>query len=303
MRTAVESPLHGIIPALVTPLTRDQELDLDKLACFTDFMVGMGIDAITPLGSTGEFYALSAAEREKVLRTVLKAVDGRIPVVPGTNAGATRDVIAFSRQAEKLGCAGVMVAAPYYSLPTPEELLAHFKAVNDAIGIPIVLYNYPGRTGVDMPPEFVARLAEKCCNVRYIKESTGEMPRMAQIQRLCGKRMGVFCGCDTIALQALLMGAVGWVGGVVNVLPRCHVRLYELASQGRYAEGKALFEQFLPVLELMEGGGRYTCWVKAACKLMGHDCGPLRQPLGPATPAELAVLKRALRACRAAEAQ
>lgn len=279
----------------------DQNLDLDKLAAFTDHLVKQGIHAITPLGSTGEFYALSPEERARVLEVVLESVADRIPVVPGTNAGSTRDVIAFSRQAEALGCAGVMLAAPYYSLPTPEELFAHFRAVNDAIGIPIMLYNYPGRTGVDMSPEFIARLAGKCKNVRYIKESTGEMPRIAQLQRLCGKGVGVFCGCDTIALQALLMGAVGWVGGVVNPLPRCHVKLYDLALAGKWEEAKTHFEKFLPVLELMEGGGRYTSWVKAACKLMGHDCGPLRQPLGAATATEVATLKKALQGCRAME--
>ncbi len=250
---------------------------------------------LIPLGSTGEYYALSADERERVLRSTLEAAAGRVPVVAGTNAGSTREVIAFSRQAEQLGCAGVMLAAPYYSLPRPEELFAHFRAVNNAIGIPIMLYNYPGRTGVDMSPEFIERLAG-LKNVRYVKESTGEMPRITELLRRCGDRLGVFCGCDTIALESLMVGAIGWVGGVVNVLPISHAKLYELAAVKKdYAAARKLFFQMLPTLELMEGGGKYTQFVKAACGLMGHHCGAPRRPLWPASKAECAQLRAALR--------
>jgi 4-hydroxy-tetrahydrodipicolinate synthase len=217
--------------------------------------------------------------------------------VAGTNAGSTRDVIAFSRQAEQLGCAGVMLAAPYYSLPRPEELFIHFKAVRDAIGIPIMLYNYPGRTGVDMSPEFIERLAG-LKNLRYVKESTGEMPRITELLRRCGDRLGVFCGCDTISLESLMVGAIGWVGGVANVLPASHAKLYELTVVKKdFAAARKLFFEMLPTLELMEGGGKYTQWVKAACGLMGHDCGAPRRPLGAASKAECAQLRQAIRQC------
>lgn len=295
------SSIRGIFSALVTPMTEKQEVDYKQLAAFTQYLLDAGVHGLTPLGSTGEFYALSPEERQKVLEVVLDTVADRVPVVPGTNAGSTRDVVAFSRQAEQLGCAGVMLAAPYYSLPTPDELFAHFKAVNDGIGIPIMLYNYPGRTGVDLAPEFVARLAE-LKNIRFIKESTGEMPRIAMLQRLCGDSMGVFCGCDTIALQSFLTGAIGWTGGVVNPLPKCHVKLWKLAVEEKnYDAARAHYEKFLPVLELMEGGGRYTAWVKEACALMGHDVGPPRQPLTRATKQQSATLKSALKPCRAEE--
>jgi 4-hydroxy-tetrahydrodipicolinate synthase len=273
----------------------DEEVDYARLASFTDHVVRTGIHGLIPLGSTGEYYALTGEEREQVLRTTLEAAAGRVPVVAGTNGGSTRDVIGFSRQAERLGCAGVMLAAPYYSLPTLDELLAHFRAVNDAVGVPIMIYNYPGRTGVDMPPEFIERLAE-LSNVRYVKESTGEMPRITELLRRCGDRLGVFCGCDTIALESLMVGAIGWVGGVANVLPASHVRLYQLVmEQADYPAARELFFEMLPTLELMEGGGKYTQWVKAACGLMGHDCGPPRRPLRPASETEGARLREALR--------
>jgi 4-hydroxy-tetrahydrodipicolinate synthase len=203
-------------------------------------------------------------------------------------------VIGFARQAEHLGCAGVMLAAPYYSLPTPDELFAHFRAVNAAIGIPIMLYNYPGRTGVDMSPEFIARLAA-LKNIRYVKESTGEMPRMTTLMRLCGDRLGVFCGCDTIALPSLMVGAVGWVGGVANVVPRSHVELYRLMAEKRdFAAARKLYFQMLPLLSLMEGGGKYTQWVKAACGLVGRPAGAPRAPLRASAPPELRQLRAAL---------
>jgi len=285
---------HGVYAALVTPMKATEEIDYAKLGAFTDHLIRQGVHGLIPLGSTGEYYALSADERERVIRTTLEATAGRVPVVAGTNAGSTRDVIAFSRQAEAVGCAGVMLAAPYYSLPRPEELHAHFKAVNDAIGIPIMLYNYPGRTGVDMSPEFIEQLAG-LKNLRYVKESTGEMPRITELLRRCGDRLGVFCGCDTISLESLMVGAIGWVGGVVNVLPASHAQLYALTVVKQdYVAARKLFFEMLPMLELMEGGGKYTQWVKAACGLMGHDCGAPRRPLGAATKAECAQLRKAL---------
>jgi 4-hydroxy-tetrahydrodipicolinate synthase len=294
-----DSPLWGVLPALVTPMTARQEIDPQCLATFTDHLIKQGVHGLIPLGSTGEYYALSPAERELVVRTVVEVAAQRVPVWVGTNAGSTREVIAFSRQAEKLGAAGVMLAAPYYSLPTHDELCRHFKAVNDAIGIPILLYNYPGRTGVDMTADLVERLLN-LDRIRYIKESTGNMTRMTTLIRRFAPRLGVFCGCDTLALESFVAGAVGWVGGVVNVLPRAHVRLYELTMQKAdkvdyaYARAREYFYQMLPVLELMEESGKYTQFVKAACGLVGHPVGPPRQPLRPATARECTHLREAL---------
>jgi 4-hydroxy-tetrahydrodipicolinate synthase len=286
--------LHGVFVALVTPMKANDAIDYTRLGSFTDHLIRQGVHGLIPLGSTGEFYALSAEERERVIRVTLEAAAERVNVIAGANAGATRDVIAFSRQAERLGCAGVMLAAPYYSLPRPEELFAHFKAVNHAIGIPIMLYNYPGRTGVDMSPEFIERLCE-LPRIRYVKESTGQMPRITELLRRCGDNLGVFCGCDTIALESLMVGAIGWVGGVANVLPSSHVQLYELVVHKKdYPAARRLFFEMLPTLELMEGGGKYTQWVKAACGLMGHPVGKPRAPLLAARAAELRQLRAVL---------
>ena len=274
-----KSMFHGVFSALVTPMQGDGEIDYPKLGQFTDYLIRNGVHGLVPLGSTGEYYALSADERERVIRTTLDAAADRVPVVAGTNAGSTRVVMTFFRQAEELGCAGVMLASPYYSVPRPDELYAHFRAVNNAIGIPIMLYNYPGRTGVDMSPELIARLAE-LKNIRYVKESTGEMPRITTLLRLCGDRLGVFCGCDTIALESLMVGAAGWVGGVVNVLPQSHVRLYTLAIEKRdLVAARKLFFQMLPTLELMESGGKYTQWSRPPAGCCATTSEPPPHPL------------------------
>lgn len=271
----------------------NEDIDYRRLSEFADHLIREGIHGLIPLGSTGEYYALSPEERERVLRVSVEAANGRVPVVAGANAGSTRDVIAFSRQAEALGCAGVMLAPPYYSLPRPDELFAHFRAVNKAIGIPILLYNYPGRTGVDMTPDFIERLGS-LKNVRYVKESTGEMARVTELIRRCGDRIQVFAGCDTIALESLMMGAIGWIGGVANVLPRLHVRIYDAVEKKDFVTATRLFYRALPTLELMEGGGKYTQFVKAGCSLAGHDLGSPRMPLQRATAAECNRLKEAL---------
>lgn len=288
------SEFEGVFVAMVTPMTADQEVDYEVLPSFVDFLIDAGVGGMIPLGSTGEYYALSALERKEVVQATRDAIAGRVPLLVGTNTGSTREVINYSQQAQSQGAAGLLLAAPYYSLPTDEELFEHFRAVDAAVDIPIMLYNYPGRTGVDMTPDLVERLAE-LENVRYVKESTGDATRVSEIIRRCGRKITVFCGCDTLALESFLMGAAGWVGGVVNVLPKEHVELFDLAVKKRdLFTARDRYYHLLPVLALMEGGGKYTQYVKAGCELMGHPVGPPRQPLLPPDAQEIAALERIL---------
>jgi len=290
----MQSMWKGIVAALVTPMTVAEELDLDRLGEVADYLIAEGVRGLAPLGSTGEYYALTHAERKVVVEATLEVAAGRVPVIVGVNAGSTREVVAYACEAESLGADGILLAAPYYSLPTAEELFAHVRVVNDAIGIPIMLYNYPGRTGVDMTPELIERLAE-LENVRYIKESTGDLSRVGEIIRRTGGKMQVFCGCDTVVLESFRLGAVGWVGGVVNVLPREHAQLYDLAGeQGDLVAAEALYRRLLPVLSMMEDEGKYTQFVKAGCDLMGHPVGPPRKPLLSASSEEIERLRQKL---------
>jgi len=284
----------GVYVAIVTPMTPEEAVDHAELAGMLEYLLDQGIHGIIPLGSTGEYYALDAREREAVLKTVIETVGGRVPVVAGANAASTREVLGYCRQAEQLGAQGVLLAAPYYSLPTPDELFAHFRAVDDAIGIPIMLYNYPGRTGVDMKPELIERLAE-LDRIQYVKESSGDVTRISEIIRRCGDKISVFCGCDTIALESFALGVAGWVAGVANFLPKLHVELFDLAVRNNdFLTARKLYYKLLPILTLMEGGGKYTQFCKAGCALLGRPVGPPRRPLLPATPVEIDQLRESL---------
>ncbi len=273
------APFRGVFTALVTPMTPDEELDLGALEAHVDRQVACGVHGLVALGSTGEYYALSPAERESVVRTVVGAARGRVPVLVGPNAGATRDAVAYARGAEKAGAAGLLVSAPYYSLPSPDELVEHVRAVAGATGLPVVLYNYPGRTGVDMTPDVVERLAE-ISTVRYIKESTGDITRVSAIVRRCGARMTVFCGCDAEALESFALGAQGWVTGVANLAAAPAVELFRLAAERQdLPAARAAHYRLLPLLAHLESCGRYTQAVKAGCAIAGHPVGPPRRPL------------------------
>ena len=286
----------GIYPALVTPFAADGRLDTARLPEFIDFLIGRGVHGIVPLGSTGEYYALTDQERETVIRVTVETVAGRVPIIVGTNAAGTAQVIKYSQQAEKLGADGLLLAAPFYALPGDHELIEHFKTVNDNVTIPIMLYNYPARTGVDMTPELVERMAE-FDRIQYIKESTGDATRVTQIIKRCGDKIKVFCGCDTLPVESFMMGAVGWVGGIANILPEMHVRLYQLVvEENNLKAAVELFYGMQPLLSLIEGGGRYTQMVKAGCEIIGHPVGIPRQPLLPAEPNEIAMLNKLIKA-------
>lgn len=272
--------LRGIHAALVTPMNDDQEIDYTALAAFVDHLIERGVKGLIPLGSTGEFYALSWEERCRVVDVTIEANCGRVPVLVGANGGSTREVVKHCQYAQESGASGVLLAAPYYSLPTEVELYEHFSAVEAAIDIPIMLYNYPGRTGVDMTPSLIERLArhEK---IRYVKESTGDISRVGEIIRRCGDAIEVLCGSDALALESFRDGAVGWVTGAANVLPSELARLHELACiVNDMPKARELSDRLFPVLSHFEEG-LYTQKVKAGCALRGHPVGPPRRPLLP----------------------
>jgi 4-hydroxy-tetrahydrodipicolinate synthase len=253
------------------------------------------------LGSTGEFFSLNEGEREAVLRTTFQVCKEQIPVIVGATEAGTRETIENCVRAEKLGAAAVLLAAPFYATPTPDELVAHFRSVDRAIGIPIVLYNCPGRTQVDMKPETIERLAE-LKNVRYVKESSGDLTRTGEIIRRCGRRLTVLCGSDGEALASFAMGSAGWVTGAANFLGRELVEVYDAAVvRGEALVARETFYRLLPVLSLLEGEGKYAQYTKAACEVVGIKAGPPRPPLYPATPEEVARIRKTLKLAKAAK--
>lgn len=278
----MKKSFRGTYTVMITPFDAAGAVDAGALAAFTEWQISEGIHGLIPLGSTGEFLSLSGAERTLVARTVIDTARGRVPVLIGTGAEDTREVVRHSQEAEELGADGVMIIPPFYCTPTDDELVHHYRTVARAISIPIMVYNNPATANVDMKPGLVSRIAEiEGCD--YIKESTLEVTRVRDIVRLCGDRMAVFGG--VLGFESFVEGAIGWVAVASNVAPGPMARLFELvADAGRIMEGRALYLHWLPIIEAVFGQ-RYVGGTKALLAHMGFAAGAPRPPRLP-LPAE-----------------
>ncbi len=278
--------LEGILTVTVTPFDSNGRVDLDAYGRIIEFVLSKGVHCIIPCGTTGEYYALSADERREILRFVMQLAGGRTRLLAGANATTTAEVIALGGYAKELGYEGLMLASPYYSLPTTEELSAHFKAVDAALDMPILLYNFPARTGVDMSPAFLASLRDNP-NIFAIKESSGSIERLHELVTDFTDQLDVVCGADDQAVEYFLWGARSWVAGASNFLPAEHVALYDTCVRRRDLEtGMALMRRLLPILMLMEQGGKYIQYCKYGCALAGVQVGDARPPLQPLSEVE-----------------
>ncbi len=278
--------LEGILTVTVTPFDGNGRVDLDAYGRIIEFVLSKGVHCIIPCGTTGEYYALSADERREILRFVMQVAGGRTRLLAGANATTTAEVIALGGYAKELGYEGLMLASPYYSLPTTEELSAHFKAVDAALDMPILLYNFPARTGVDMSPAFLASLRDNP-NIFAIKESSGSIERLHELVTDFTDQLDVVCGADDQAVEYFLWGARSWVAGASNFLPAEHVALYDTCVRRRDLEtGMALMRRLLPILMLMEQGGKYIQYCKYGCALAGVQVGDARPPLQPLSEVE-----------------
>ncbi len=283
---------RGTYTVLVTPFTADgASVDLEALKRLVEFQIAEGIHGLIPLGSTGEFLSVTPDERTAIVETTVRAAAGRVPVLIGTGAEWTRDAVTMSREAEALGADGVMIIPPFYSVPTEDELYVHYKAVADAISIPIMVYNNPATANVDLLPAFVARLSTipNCC---YIKESTLDVTRVRDIVRMCGERMTVFAG--VLGFESFWLGAEGWVAVCSNLAPRLSAQLFEASVDRRdLDEGTAVHRKLLPLLPFV-GGPRYVAGTKAAFEMMGMPMGPPRAPRLPLPDGERPALRKVL---------
>ena len=286
---------HGVYAVTCTPFDADGAVDEAALRRHIRWMLDDGgVHGIIPTGSTGEFAYLENDELRRVLDVTLEEVNGRVPVIAGAAACATRETIRRAREAERAGANGVMIVSPYYGHLAQDELYAHFRAVAESIALPIILYNNPGASGSDVLAETVARLSE-LENIAAVKESTGQMQRVNEIMRLCGDRIEVLCGCDTLPLEMFRMGVRGWVAAPANAIPRECVALFTLAVEQRDdAAARALYDILLPLFELFEGTGQYVQLNKAALAMMGRPVGAPRPPLLPVSDERRAQLGRIL---------
>jgi 4-hydroxy-tetrahydrodipicolinate synthase len=283
---------EGTFVVAVTPFTSGEELDLEALKENIDYYIENGVHGVVVGGSTGEFAALSVEEHKKIIETVVERVNGKVPVIAGTGACATRRVIELTKYSEDVGADGAMIIPPFYSKPKENELYEHYRKIAESVNLTIMLYNNPWTSKVDMQPDFIAKLAE-IENIRYIKESSGDVTRIWRIINLTKGKMTVFCGADNLALESFLMGARGWVCVAANIFPRHMSRLFELACLEKNIEkARTLYSELLPLLNFLEETGKFTHLAKAGLEILGRKAGPPRRPLLPVDEKERQELKR-----------
>jgi len=289
----LSTKLEGTYVVTVTPFDGSDQVNVPVLKNLVDYFIENGVDGIFVGGSTGEFAYLTPEELMKIIETVVSHAGKRVPVLAGTAACATKQSVALSKYAEKVGAAGVVVVPPFYHRPTEEGILHHYKAISDAISIPIMVYNNPATAKVDMSPDLIARLSE-FENVKYVKESSGDITRVWKIRKLTNDRLVVFCGGDNMALESYLMGATGFICVASNFLPQETSEIYRLYKQGKIDEARRVYERILPVLNFLEDTGKFVQISKAALNLAGKNVGQARSPLMPLSSAEEKRLKELL---------
>lgn len=237
---------HGSMVALVTPMQTDGSVDHESLRSLLEFHLENGTDAIVPVGTTGESATLDEKEHCEVIRQVVEVVNGRIPVIAGTGANSTREAIDLTRCAMEAGADACLLVTPYYNKPTQEGLYQHYKAVAEAVPIPQILYNVPGRTAVDMLNDTVDRLAD-IPNIVGIKDATGDMERGRDLIERCADRLDIYSGDDSTTLELIMMGGKGCISVTANVAPRDMHEMCALALAGDRAKAESINEKLVPL--------------------------------------------------------
>lgn len=281
---------EGLTVALVTPF-RDGAVDEKALRRLVDFHVEAGTDTISPVGTTGESPTLTHEEHERVIAIVCEHAAGRIRVLAGTGSNSTAEAIRLTRFAHTAGADGALMVAPYYNKPMQEGLYQHYKAVAEEVPLPIVLYNIPGRTGRNMEPETIARLAE-LPNIVAVKESTGSMDQASQILALCD--LTILSGDDSLTLPLLSIGGRGVVSVVGNIVPQDVKAMLNAFFSGDIAEAQRWHRKLFPLCRDMLGLATNPIPIKAAMRLLGRDTGEVRLPMTPLEEAGLQALKKTL---------
>jgi 4-hydroxy-tetrahydrodipicolinate synthase len=283
---------------MITPLKNDGSVDYEGFKRNIDWQIGQGIHGLIALGSTGEFAALEDDEKKCIAEFAMKTVGGRVPVIIGTTAETTEKTIQYSQHARDIGAAGVMVLPSYYCKPDQEEMFTHFARVADAVDMPVMIYNNPWSSGVDMQADTVARLARHNPNLAYIKESTADMRRIRDIIVECGDDITAFCGWEDLAFESFVVGAKGWVCVIGNIAPAHSVKLFDLVTSKKdYGAAWELYKTMLPMLRYLEYSGKLQQTLKYSLDRMGLAGGPVkspRLPLGDESKKQVDVMLKAM---------
>lgn len=281
----------GSMVALVTPFKNDR-VDWESLEGLVDFNIKNGTHGIVPCGTTGESATLSHEEHDDVIRAVIKTANKRVPVIAGTGSNSTDEAVRLTRAAEESGADGALMISPYYNRPTQEGIYQHYKKVASAVGIPIIVYNIPGRTGSKIEPETLARLAE-IDNVAGVKEATGSVDQAIDVMRLCGDRLAVYSGEDSLIYSLMTLGGKGVISTVANVAPNETARLTEACLKNDWEEGRKIQFALIPLIRSLFIETN-PIPVKTALAMMGKCSGDLRLPLTPMAEGSVKRLRQAM---------
>lgn len=284
---------HGSMVALVTPMDENGALDFESLAKLVEFHIESGTDAIVAMGTTGESATLDMKEHCSVLRETVKWVHGRVPVIAGTGANSTTEAIELTRAAMQVGADACLLVTPYYNKPTQEGLYRHYKAIAEAVPVPQILYNVPGRTACDMLPETVERLSS-ISNIIGVKEATGNLARGREILERCGSKIDLYSGDDATAMDLILLGAKGNISVTANVAPKAMHEMCAAALRGDRTQAEAINQRLIALHKnlFIESNPIPVKW---ALHEMGLIPSGIRLPLTPLSAQHHDVVRQALR--------
>ena len=288
--------LRGVLTALATPFTADGTIDEASLRILVNRSIAGGVHGVVACGSTGEFSTLSSDERRLVVEIVVDQVAGRVPVIAQTGATSTAEAVRLSRHAQSAGADVVMTVAPYYEPLTIDETLSYLRAVAGSVDIPVMLYNLPVATGVDLDPDTVGALAREVENIRYIKNTTVDMAQSARLIHNHGDVISTFVGWDSLLLSALAEGAAGVMAGTANVVPAELVAVYDAVSTGNLGQAREAWARVYPLIDAIMAQP-FIPAVKAGLAAVGFPVGKPREPvagLDPAAAARIAELAAGL---------
>lgn len=283
----------GSLVALVTPF-KNGKVDFATLEKLVEFHLKRGTSALVPCGTTGESATLNYEEHEEVVRFVVKAAKKKIPVIAGAGSNSTQETIELSKAAKEDGADAVLLVVPYYNKPTQKGLYAHFRKVAEEVNIPIILYNIPGRTGVNMLPETIAKLAQDCKNIVGVKEASGSLDQVSEIIETCPKDFVLLSGDDALTLPMLSVGGQGIISVIANLIPQDMAEMCNAWFRGDLEKARDLHHKMFPLVKALFIETN-PIPIKTAMSLVGLCSSELRLPLAPMEEKNLEKLKKAMR--------
>lgn len=284
---------RGVFPAITTPFEPSGGIDEGFLAAHVRWLVDEGCHGIVPLGSLGEGATLTLDEKHGILRTCVESVGSQVPIMPGISSLSTAEAVQLAKDAEALGCHGLMVLPPYVYSTDWREMKAHMAAILNATSLPCILYNNPIAYKTDFTPEQIAELASEHPNMEAVKESSTDVRRVTGIRALCGDRLQILVGVDDAIVEGIDAGAVGWIAGLANAMPQESVLLWRLTLEGRREEAFELYRWFLPLLRL-DTVPKFVQLIKLVQERVGKGSSKVRAPRLALTGSELVEAERVI---------